>query len=68
MCRLSRNPGALTARTPQGHAGLFRDYFTFAFTYCSADELVPTVILVDVPGRVELAEHWSMSRGELAEH
>jgi hypothetical protein len=29
MCRLSRNPGALTSRTPQGHAGLFRGYFTF---------------------------------------
>jgi hypothetical protein len=29
MCRLSRNPGALTSRTPQGHVGLFRGYFTF---------------------------------------
>jgi hypothetical protein len=28
MCRLSRNPGALTSRTPQGHVGLFRDYLT----------------------------------------
>jgi hypothetical protein len=26
---LSRNPGALTSRTRQGHAGLFRGYFTF---------------------------------------
>jgi hypothetical protein len=24
MCRLSRNPGALNSRTPQGHVGLFR--------------------------------------------
>jgi hypothetical protein len=31
MCRLSRNPGALTSPTPQGHVGLFRWllYFTF---------------------------------------
>jgi hypothetical protein len=29
MCRLSRNPGALTSWTPQGHVGLFRGYFTF---------------------------------------
>jgi hypothetical protein len=29
MCRLSRNTGALTFRTPQGHVGLFRGYFTF---------------------------------------
>jgi hypothetical protein len=29
MCRLSINPGALTSRTPQGHVGLFRGYFTF---------------------------------------
>jgi hypothetical protein len=29
MCRLSRNLGALTSRTPQGHVGLFRGYFTF---------------------------------------
>jgi hypothetical protein len=29
MCRLSRNPGALTSRTPQGHVGPFRGYFTF---------------------------------------
>jgi hypothetical protein len=28
MCRLSRNPGALTSRTSQGHVGLFRGYFT----------------------------------------
>jgi hypothetical protein len=28
MCRLSRNPGALTSRTPQGHVSLFRGYFT----------------------------------------
>jgi hypothetical protein len=27
MCRLSRNPGALTSRTPQGHIGLFQGYF-----------------------------------------
>jgi hypothetical protein len=32
MCRLSRNPGALTSRTPQGHVGLFRGYFTFYLT------------------------------------
>jgi hypothetical protein len=25
---LSRNPGALTSRTPQGHVGLCRGYFT----------------------------------------
>jgi hypothetical protein len=29
MCRLSINPGALTSRTPQGHVGLFRGYYTF---------------------------------------
>jgi hypothetical protein len=29
MCRLSRNPGALTSRTPQGHVGLLRGYLTF---------------------------------------
>jgi hypothetical protein len=29
MCRLFRNPEALTSRTPQGHVGLFRGYFTF---------------------------------------
>jgi hypothetical protein len=33
MCRLSRNPGALTSRTTQGHVGLFRGYFTFTFTF-----------------------------------
>jgi hypothetical protein len=27
-CRLSRNPGALTSGTPQGHVGLFQSYFT----------------------------------------
>jgi hypothetical protein len=27
VCRLSRNPGALTSRKPQGHVGLFRGYF-----------------------------------------
>jgi hypothetical protein len=27
MCPLSRNPGALTSRTPQGHVGLFGGYF-----------------------------------------
>jgi hypothetical protein len=31
MCRLSRNPGSLTSRTPQGHVGLFRGFFTFTF-------------------------------------
>jgi hypothetical protein len=31
VSRLSRNPGALTSRTPQGHVGLFRSYFTFTF-------------------------------------
>jgi hypothetical protein len=31
MCRLSRNPGALTSRTPQGHVGLFRGYFNFYY-------------------------------------
>jgi hypothetical protein len=31
MCRLSRNPGALTSWTPQGVVGLFRGYFTFFF-------------------------------------
>jgi hypothetical protein len=29
MCRLSRNPGALTFRNPHGHVSLFRGYFTF---------------------------------------
>jgi hypothetical protein len=29
MCPLSRNPGALTSLTPQGHVGLFWGYFTF---------------------------------------
>jgi hypothetical protein len=29
MCRLSRNPGALTSRSPHGHVGLFRGYFAF---------------------------------------
>jgi hypothetical protein len=34
MCRLSRNLGALTSWTPQGHVGLFQSYFTFSlFTY-----------------------------------
>jgi hypothetical protein len=33
MRRLFRNPGALTSRTPQGHVGLFRGYFTFYTTY-----------------------------------
>jgi hypothetical protein len=32
MCRLSRNPGALTSQTPQSHVILFRGYFTFTFT------------------------------------
>jgi hypothetical protein len=32
-CRLSRNLGALTSRTPQGHVGLFRGYFTFLPSY-----------------------------------
>jgi hypothetical protein len=38
MCRLSRNPGALTSRTTQGHVGLFRGYFTYMFraTQCSS--------------------------------
>jgi hypothetical protein len=35
LCRLSRNPGALTFRTPQGHVGLFRGYLNFSpFTLC----------------------------------
>jgi hypothetical protein len=29
VCRLSRNPRALTSRTPQGYVGLFRGYFAF---------------------------------------
>jgi hypothetical protein len=29
MCRLSRNPEALTSRAPQCHVRLFRGYFTF---------------------------------------
>jgi hypothetical protein len=33
MCRLSRNPGALTLRTPQGHVGLFRGYFVLPLPY-----------------------------------
>jgi hypothetical protein len=33
VCRLSRNLGALTSWTPQGHAGLFRGYFTFTVTF-----------------------------------
>jgi hypothetical protein len=31
MCRLSRNPGALTSQTPQGHVGLFRGYFLLLY-------------------------------------
>jgi hypothetical protein len=31
MCRFSRNPGSLTSRTPQGHVGLFRGYFTLPY-------------------------------------
>jgi hypothetical protein len=35
MCRVSRNPGALTSRTPQRHIGLFRGYFyMFRATMC----------------------------------
>jgi hypothetical protein len=33
MCWLSRNPGALTSRTPQGHVGLFRGSFTFYYFF-----------------------------------
>jgi hypothetical protein len=33
MGQLSRNPGPLTTRTPQGHIGLFRSYFTFTSVY-----------------------------------
>jgi hypothetical protein len=38
VCRLSRNLGALTSWTPQGHVGLFRGYFTFflpLYYYCA---------------------------------
>jgi hypothetical protein len=31
MCRFSRNPGALTSRTPQDHVGLFRGYFALPY-------------------------------------
>jgi hypothetical protein len=37
MCRLSRNPGALTSRTRQGHVGLLRGYFTFYL--CTANDI-----------------------------
>jgi hypothetical protein len=33
MYRLSRNPGALNSRTPQGHVGLFRGYYNLLFRY-----------------------------------
>jgi hypothetical protein len=33
VCRLSRNPGALTSCTPQGHVDLFRGYLTFLLLY-----------------------------------
>jgi hypothetical protein len=38
MCRLSRNPGALTSRTPQGHVGLFQGYFTFSFYLITTED------------------------------
>jgi hypothetical protein len=33
VCRFSRNPGALTSWTAQGHVGLFRVYFTYIYIY-----------------------------------
>jgi hypothetical protein len=45
MWRLSRNMGALTSRTPQGHVGLFRGYFTFSFTPSIALYAVPSVLV-----------------------
>jgi hypothetical protein len=50
MCRLSRNPGALTSRTPQGHVGLFRGYF-YAF-YVT----LPHSAMVDIFAVSERAE------------
>jgi hypothetical protein len=50
MCRLSRNPGALTSCTPQGHVGLFRGYFTF-FTHSGISSVgVKCLVLVKMFG------------------
>jgi hypothetical protein len=56
MCRLSRKPGALTSRTPQGHVGLFRGYFTFFlcnlqfhyFVHNSATDTIFCVLLCKI--------------------
>jgi hypothetical protein len=40
MCRLSRNPGALSSWTPQGYVGLFRGYFTYAYSSFAVKEWI----------------------------
>jgi hypothetical protein len=52
MCRLSRNPGALTSWTPQGHVGLFWVCFTSSSSLFS----VYPVLGVD-PGDVEMVNY-----------
>jgi hypothetical protein len=52
MCRLSRNPGALTSRNPQGHIVLFWGYFTLPLPYLPFDHIkiqtFPTYAIITV--------------------
>jgi hypothetical protein len=43
VCRLSRNPGALTFRNPQEHVGLLRGCFTFLLNF---DIIIIIVIII----------------------
>jgi hypothetical protein len=46
VCRLSRNPGALTSRTPQGHVGLFRGYFYLTTTTTTTTTTTIIIIII----------------------
>jgi hypothetical protein len=64
MCRLSRNPGALTSRTPQGHVGLFRGYFLVVLmifkyylvrhTFAQQHNLSISLLVYDIKIRVQM--------------
>jgi hypothetical protein len=46
MCRLSRNPGALTSRIPQGHVGLFWVYLPYLYFIIIIIVIIIIIIII----------------------
>jgi hypothetical protein len=62
VCRLSRNLGALTSWSPQGHVGLFWGYFTENLISPIHYTLIPDILpLDDAPTLLFLLEHHIIS-------